>query len=432
MSIERVAVCFLLLALSPNLSHADLPWPSKTGPYHCGVADASAATNLPTDWDEAKKQNVAWKIKIEGVGHSTPVIGNGKAWFTSATEDGTQQFIYCVDIESGKTLHHKLLFENAKPEPLGNPVNSYASPSCVLTEDGVYVHFGTYGTAKLDPKTAEFIWKRRDINCRHFRGPGSSPILFEDTLILTFDGIDQQFLTAIRTDNGQDVWRTKRTTDYGDLDEDGKPHRDGDLRKAFGTPSISYFGDQAQVVSVGSRAAFGYDAKSGKELWTITHDDYNAAAQPLNFKNTVILNTGSRGANLLAVRLDEETQGNVDESHIVWNRDKRNARMCNPILHEGMIYSLSDDGILTCVIAESGKEAWSGRIGGNFVASPVIANGAIYMFDEKGRGTVVRTGDKFEVIAKNQLEEGGKASPAIAGSAIFVRTSRHLYKLASD
>ena len=95
-----------------------------------------------------------------------------------------------------------------------------------------------------------------------------------------------------------------------------------------------------------------------------------------------------------------------------------------------MIYSLSDDGILTCVSAESGDEVWSGRIGGNFVASPVIANDLIYMFDEKGRGTIARTGDKFEIVAKNQLEEGGKASPAIANGAIFVRTSGHLYKLA--
>lgn len=425
-------ICLLSLCLLPTLSLADLPWPSKTGPLYSGVAVDEAATNLPTEWNEEAKQNVAWKIKLEGLGHSTPVIGNGRAWFTAATEDGTKQFIYCIDTESGKTLHHKLLFENADPEPLGNPVNSYASPSCVLTEDALYVHFGTYGTAKLDPETAGKVWERRDINCRHFRGPGSSPVLFEDTLILTFDGIDQQFLTAIRTDDGKDVWRTERTTDYGDLDENGKPHRDGDMRKAYGTPSISNAGDQTHVVSVGSRAAFGYDARTGKELWTITHDDYNAAAQPLNFKDTVILNTGSRGANLLAVRLSDDTRGNVNDSHVVWNREKRNARMCNPILHKGMIYSLSDDGILTCVSAESGKEAWSGRIGGNFVASPVIANDLIYMFDEKGRGTVARTGDKFEVVAKNQLEEGGKASPAIAGGAIFVRTSGHLYKLASQ
>ena len=410
---------------------ADISWPGKTGPMSCGVANSKDTENLPTRWGEAQNQNIAWKIELEGLGHSTPVIGSGRAWFTSATEDGKQQYIYCVATESGKILHHELLFQNEDPEPLGNPVNSYASPTCVLTEDALYVHFGTYGTARLDPNTADVVWQRRDINCRHFRGPGSSPVLFQDLLILTFDGIDQQFLTALNIKTGDTVWRTERTTDYGDL-KDGKPLRDGDLRKAYGTPGIVYVGDQAQVVSVGSRAAFGYDAITGKELWTITHDDYNAAAQPIPFGDTVILNTGSRGANLLAVKLNASTRGNVNDSHVVWNREKGNSRLCFPVLWKGMLYSLTDNGVLTCVDAKTGEEVWTGRVGGNFVASPVIANDLIYVFDEAGRGTVLKTGDHFVVVAKNQLAEGGKASPAIAEGAIFLRTSGHLYKLSKE
>lgn len=425
--------CQLLLtgALATSSTSADISWPGKTGPHGCGLANVSDAENLPTQWNEADDQNIAWKVELEGIGHSTPVIGDGRAWMTSATEDGARQFIYCVDSQTGKVLHHTLLFENETPEPLGNPVNSYASPTCVLTRDAVYVHFGTYGTAKLDPKTADVVWQRRDINCRHFRGPGSSPVVFQNLVILTFDGIDQQFLTALDAETGDTVWRTDRTTDYGDLDKDGKPHRDGDMRKAYGTPAVVTVGSQSQVVSVGSRAAFGYDALSGKELWTITHDDYNAAAQPIAVDDTVILNTGSRGANLLAVRLNASTKGNVNESHIVWNREKGNSRLCFPAMHDGRLYSLTDNGVLTCIDAKTGDELWSGRIGGNFVASPVIANDLIYMFDEEGRGTVARTGDRFEIVAKNQLDEGGKASPAIAEGAIFVRTAHYLYKLAA-
>lgn len=429
---NRAATALAVLLLTSPHALSDVSWPGKTGPLGCGVARVADAKNVPTQWNEESNKNVVWKVKLEGIGHSTPVVGNGRAWFTSATEDGKQQFIYCVDSESGKILHHKLLFENEEPEPLGNPVNSYASPSCVLTDDALFVHFGTYGTARIDPQTANVVWERRDINCRHFRGPGSSPVLFQDALILTFDGIDQQFLTALNKDTGKTIWRTDRTTDYGDIGKDGKPHRDGDMRKAYGTPAVVKVGDQSQVVSVGSRAAFGYDVASGNELWTITHDDYNAAAQPLPFKETVILNTGSRGANLLAVTLNDTTRGDVSQSHVAWNREKGNSRLCFPAMHNGRIYSLTDNGVLTCVDAETGEEKWTGRIGGNFVASPIIANDLIYVFDEKGRGTVLQTGERFEIAHKNQLDEGGKASPAIANGAIFVRTSGHLYKISQS
>lgn len=408
----------------------ELAWPRKTGPTSNGVAAEFHAQSMPTSWDEKSGKNIDWKIPLQGIGHSTPTVAHGRIWFTSATEDGTKQYVYCVNAEDGKVLHHNLLFENPDPEPLGNPVNSYASPTCLLTDDAVYVHFGTYGTAKLNPDTAEVIWERRDINCRHFRGPGSSPELFEDLLILTFDGIDQQFLTALNIETGDTVWRTDRTTDYGDLDDNGKPHREGDLRKAYSTPAVIHATGGTQVVSVGSRAAFGYDARSGKELWTITHDDFNAAAQPLAFGDTAILNTGSRGANLIAVRLDESTRGNVNNSHVAWNREQGNSRLCFPALYKNRIYSLTDNGVLTCINAENGEEVWTGRIGGNFVASPVVAGGLIYMFDEDGRSTIVKATEKFSVLAKNQLDEGGKASPSIANGAIFVRTAGHLYKIA--
>lgn len=428
---SRLLLVALLFLTVPCQAHHP-GWPQKTGPFANGTARDIEAKGLPTEWDEETEKNIAWKVKLEGIGHSTPVVGDGRAWFTSATYDGKQQYVYCLNAETGEILHHKLLFENPNPEPLGNPVNSYASPTCCLTNSAVYVHFGTYGTAKLDTKTADVIWQRRDINCRHFRGPGSSPVWFSNTLILTFDGIDQQFLTALDGKTGETIWRTDRTTDYGDLDKDGKPRLDGDMRKAYGTPALFTSNGQTQVISVGSRAAFGYDARTGKELWTITHDDYNAAAQPLVFNDMAIINTGSRGANLLAVRLDDSNRGDVTASHVVWNRKKGNSRLCFPALFDGRIYSLTDNGVISCIDAATGHETWTGRVGGNFVASPVIANGLVYLCDEEGRTTVVRTGDKYEVVTKNRLAEGGKASPAVAGGAIFLRTATHVYKLAAE
>lgn len=407
----------------------DASWPLRGGPTNNGHVASADAAGLPVKFDEAAGTGIRWKQKLEGFGHSTPIIGGGRIWLTSATKDGKQQYVDCLDQSTGKLLAHRLLFENADPEPLNNPINTYASPSCALENDAVYVHFGTYGTARLNPETLEVVWQRRDINVRHFRGPGSSPIVFGDLLILTFDGIDAQFLTALNKHTGETQWKTARSTDYGDLDKDGNPKREGDLRKAYSTPALVEVAGRTQVVSVGSRAAFGYDALTGKEVWTIRHDDYNAAAPPAFTNTHAILNTGSRGANLMAVRLDDTTTGDVTDTHVDWNRAKGNSRLASPLLIGNRIYMITDSGVAICVDAASGEEIWKGRVGGTHVTSPITANGLIYFSSEEGTVTVVRAADEFEIVAENKLEEGGRASLSAAAGCLFVRSFGHLYCL---
>ncbi|MBT5020701.1 MAG: PQQ-binding-like beta-propeller repeat protein [Planctomicrobium sp.] len=416
-------------AITVDAEETRLPWPDRGGPTMNGRVAKADAKNLPLKWNEESNLNIAWKVELEGEGHSTPIIGDGRIWLTAATPDGTKQYLYCLAEESGEVLHHKLLFENAEPEPLGNNINTYASPSCVLEKNALYVHFGSYGTACLNPETADLIWQRMDIEGRHFRGPGSSPVIHKDSIILTFDCIDQQFLTSLNKKTGETNWRTPRSTDYGDLDENGLPKREGDMRKGYGTPGLVEVNGRTQVVSIGSRAAFAYDTETGKEIWTITHDDYNAAARPSFFKNYAILNTGSRGANLLAVKLDETTAGNVDESHVAWNRERGNSRLATPLLHDGLIYMVTDNGVAICVDADNGEEVWTDRIGGTFVASPIAANGHLYFCNEEGITSVVKAGRKFNLVSKNQLKEGMRSSPAAANGAIFLRTFKHLYKI---
>ncbi|SFJ36070.1 outer membrane protein assembly factor BamB family protein [Planctomicrobium piriforme] len=429
--------CFALLLCcwipaAPQLLGADrLPWPDKAGPTHDGHVAAEDAAGLPVHWDEQTSQNIALKIPLEGHGNSTPVIGQGRVWFTAADAEGTKQSIYCLDEQTGAVLHHRVLFENETPEPLNNKVNTYASPSCVLEPDAVYVHFGSYGTAKLNPETAEVIWQRRDISCRHFRGPGSSPEIYQNLLILTFDGIDQQFVTALDKNTGKSVWRTNRSTDYEDLDQDGQPRGEGDYRKAYSTPALVEVAGHTQVLSTGSRAAFGYDALTGKEIWTLTHDDFNAACRPLIFDGHAIVHTGSGRSNLVSVKLDETTQGNIDKTHVVWNREKGNSDMSSPILIDGRIYLVAGNGVLVCLDAKTGEEIWKERIKGTFVASPITANGLIYFASEEGQTFVIRAGDKFQEVAKNVLGEGMRSSPVAANGALWLRTFGHIYKISS-
>ena len=184
---------------------------------------------------------------------------------------------------------------------------------------------------------------------------------------------------------------------------------------------------RTQVVSVGSRAGFAYDALTGKEIWGFRHKNFNAAAPPCFFNGHAIVNTGSRGANLLAIKLDDTTKGDITDSHVSWRREKGNSRLASPLLIGDRVYMVTDTGVVACVNAETGEEVWKDRLGGTHVASPITANGLIYFFSEEGDVTVIRAADEFEVVAKNKLEEGTRASLAAANGKLYLRSFKHLY-----
>lgn len=430
---------FLLPLLVTGLSSAQpattpLFWPDKNGPTLDNVVPAEEAKRIPLKWNEAEGLNIVWKTPLENKGHSSAVIGGDLIWFTSATEDGKKQYVYCIDRHTGKVQHHKLLFENPEPEELGNPINNYAAPSPVIEADAVYIHFGTYGTARLDPLTAEVVWQRRDINVKHYRGPGSSPLLYKDLLILTFDGINEQFVTALDKKTGKTVWKTNRTTDYGDLDKEGKPTRDGDMRKAYHTPTVFQIAGKDQLLSVGSRAAFAYDPTTGKELWTIRHGGFNAAPRVLKLDDMLFINTGSERSHMLGVRIDDKMTGDITESHVVWDRDKRNASEASPVMVNGILFQITRGGVVSAVEAKTGKDLWEDRFQGQHLPSGIAAGDRIYYCNDRGQTNVIRAADKFELLATNQLEGGADAGItggiSVADGALFIRTKTFLYKIA--
>lgn len=406
-------------------------WPDKNGPTFDGIVPADEAARLPLKWNAETGENIAWKTDLEDEGHSSPVIGGDMIWFTSAKTDGTKQYVYGIDRHTGKVIHHLLVFENAAPEELGNPLNNYAAPSPVLEADALYVHFGTYGTARLDPATGQKVWERRDINVRHYRGPGSSPILHGDMLILTFDGIDQQFVTALNKKTGETLWKTPRTTDYGDLDAEGHPTRDGDMRKAYHTPSVFNLAGVETLVSIGSRAAFGYAVDSGKELWTVRHGGFNAAIRPLVCKDVLILNTGSERSHTLGVRIDGQMKGDITESHVIWDREKRNASEANSVLVGDLLFQITRGGIVTCMNPIRGEDVWEERLTGQHLPSPIAAGDRLYFSNDRGDTRVLRAGPKFEVLAENTLPDAMTAAPAVADGALFIRTKKQLFKIAT-
>src|SRR5580765_5588403 len=238
-------------------------WPQFRGPDGNGV---SSATGLPITWSET--QNVRWKTEIHGRAWSSPVILGRQLWLTTATPDGKQLFAMALDKETGKILFDLKLFDVPNPQ-FAHSFNSYASPTPVIETGRVYVTFGSPGTAAIDTATGKVIWERRDLECNHFRGAGSSPVVFRNLLFMHFDGSDVQYVVALDKDTGKTVWQTKRSVNFQDLEPDGRVKADGDFRKAFSTPTIVMVGNEPVFVSLGSKAAYGYDPLTGKELWRI-------------------------------------------------------------------------------------------------------------------------------------------------------------------
>src|SRR6266536_1323178 len=425
MNPARCIFRFLTLAtLSIGLTQtARADWPDFRGPSgdgHVPPAEGNKPLGLPLHWSETN--NVKWKTEIPYKGWATPIVMDGQVWLATATDDGHDFFAICVEEDTGKIRFNEKLFHSDNPEPLGNgaSMNCYATPSPFIESGRVYVHFGSAGTACLDTSTGKVLWKRNDLPCRHYRGPSSSLVSFENLLILTMDGADLQYHVALDKKSGETVWKTKRSVAWNDEDVPGQMAKDGDLRKAHSTPLIVTAAGKAQMLSAGAKAAYGYDPRSGKELWKVQYPDWSVAPRPLFDRGLAFIVTGLTKKELWAVKTDG--QGDVTDTAVVWKLKTRVGKYASPLLVDGLIYTAAEESFVTCLEAATGKVVWTERIGGKYAASPIYADGRLYFFSQEGTTTVINPGRSLEVLATNRLADGFMASPAAAGKAFFLRT----------
>jgi outer membrane protein assembly factor BamB len=401
----------LLLVLAPSIANAQQIWPAFRGPNGDGHAQSS---RLAVNWSES--DNVVWKTPIHGRGWSSPVIWGKQVWLTTATTDGRSLFAIGVDLANGKLLHDVRVFDVPQPREI-HETNSYASPTPVVEPGRVYVHFGSYGTACLDSSSGAVLWTRRDLPCNHWRGPGSSPILFEQMLIVHLDGYDYQYVVALDKRTGRTRWKVDRDIDF--------QTDDGDLKKAFCTPTVVDVDGQPQLISPAAKAAIAYDPRSGESLWRIRYDNHSATARPLVGHGLVFINSGFSRARLFAVQ--PGGRGDVTRSHVRWVVDRGIGSKPSLLLVGDLLYGIHDRGTAICLDARTGERVWYERIGGNFSASPIYAGQRIYLFDENGNTTVIRPGREFTRLAVNRLDDGCMASPAVSGNSLILRTKTHLY-----
>jgi outer membrane protein assembly factor BamB len=415
----RVILLILSLAVS---SLADSNWPQFRGPKGDGHSDANG---LPVTWSET--ENARWKTPIHGKAWSSPVIWGNQVWVTTAPEEGTRLHAICIDKESGKILRDIKLFDVVLPQYV-HPFNTYASPTPVIEEGRVYVTFGAPGTACIDTQSGKVLWQRRDLKCNHFRGAGSSPILCKDLLIMNFDGSDHQFVIALDKNTGKTAWQTKRSVDFQDLGPDGEPQAEGDFRKAFSTPHVAAIDGKDILLSSGAKAHYAYDPLTGKELWRVEErGQHSASTRPVVGHGLIFFPTGFSKGQLLAVK--PGGSGVVTDTHVAWRAKRGVPNKPSLLLDKELLFMVDDNGFASCLEAKTGKELWQERIGGAYSASPILAEGRIYALSEEGKTVVFEAGREFKKLAENKLADGFMASPAVSGKALFLRTKKALYRI---
>jgi outer membrane protein assembly factor BamB len=300
--------------------------------------------------------------------------------------------------------------------------NSYASPSPIIDGDRVYVHFGAMGTACLSTKDGRKLWENREFVVDHQNGPGGSPALYQDKLLLDFDGTDQQYEIALNKMTGQLAWKTERS---GIEKLQTKP---AEMRKAYPTPVVFQIDGRAQSLSTGAERLYAYDPATGRELWSVDYPGFSNVPLPITDGKLLYVCTGFGKPEIWAIRAGG-AHGDATASHVVWRQKAGAPDQSTPVVVGARLYMVTSGGIVSCLNTATGDIVWKERIGSDFAASPLAAEGRIYFCDAKGKTTVIAPGDRLQVLAENQLSDGCMASPAAVGKALILRTKTSLYRI---
>lgn len=412
----RRVIMIVVVALTTAVQAAGSEnWPQFRGPGGQGHADAE---NLPLTW--GPDENVAWKQEVPGEGWSSPVYYQGTVYVTAAipiadNPDGDLRLsMLAFDADTGKqTLDVSVFEQDGAKAPKIHRKNSHASPTPIAADGRIFVHFGHQGTACLDTN-GKVLWKNRELSYPPVHGNGGSPALADDKLIFSCDGGRDPFVVALDAATGKVVWKTDRETK-------------ATKKFSFSTPLVIDVAGRKQIISPGSDTVCSYDIETGEEIWRVRYTGYSVIPRPVFAHGLLFISTSYDAPSVLAVRPDGS--GDVTDTHVVWTL-KRGAPHTPSMLVVGdELYMVSDRGIASCVDAKTGEVHWLERIGGAFSASPVFADGKIYLQSEEGVGHVLAPGKEFVELARNDLKERTLASIAIAENAIFLRSAVGLYRI---
>lgn len=393
-------------------------WPEFRGPTGQGTTEAQ----LPLEWSESK--NVRWKVPVEGLAWSSPVVSGNQIFLTTAVDKRVDDEpivslqLWCLNLSDGQQAWTKELFSHPGQRKVEiHSKNSHASPTPIVSGDKIYCHFGPHGTACVSA-SGELVWKNESIEYRPTHGNGGSPALYQDRLIICCDGSDRQFVLALDMETGKQLWRTERDTDVS-------------RGFSFCTPTIIEVAGKVQAICPGSGAVFAYDPADGSEIWRVTYGEgYSVVPRPLFADGLVFVCSGYDDESIYAI--DPRGEGDLTDSNVVWSANRNAPHSPSLTYGNGLLFSVSDRGIATCFDAKTGDVKWVQRMGGKFSASPLLAGDRIYFQDESGKTTVVAASAEYRELASNEIGSGSErtyASFAIADGSILLRSESFLYRI---
>ncbi|MBI2823819.1 MAG: PQQ-binding-like beta-propeller repeat protein [Planctomycetia bacterium] len=443
------------LAANPRQAHAEeapfpigapLNWPSFRGPDASGVADGQ---HPPLSWDVANDVNVRWKTEIPGLGHSCPVIWGDRVFLTTAVSadadpkvrtgnygdvasvNDTSQHswqVFCLDRDSGNVLWSRTACEGV-PKIKRHLKGSQAN--CTPATDGkrLVVCFASEGLYCYDV-AGELLWRRElgtldsgiKLADTYEWGFGSSPIIYEDLVILQCDLAKDSFLAAYRLADGSPVWSTPR-----------------DEIPSWSTPAVWRNSQRVELVTNAAQYARGYDPATGKELWRLAKKSEITIPTPVFGPELLFITSGNRPIQpIFAIKPgatgDISLEGNQSvSSYVAWSKMRGGPYMPTPIFYSDYLYTCGNGGIVTCYEAQTGKEVYKQRLGGeSYTASPIAADERLYFTSEQGLVQVLKAGPEFELLAVNEMGDVCMATPAISAGMLFVRSQHFLFALGAQ
>ena len=419
---RRLVAClplYFALVVSGKSVIAQEGWSEFRGPNGNGVT----STELPVQW--SRDSGITWRTELPGSGWSCPVVSGKRVFLTTAIpkDEASAELkkggeftlaLLIVDASSGKLLKTVPIMEQtADRSPGVHSKNSHASPTPIVSGDRIYAHFGYQGTACLT-LDGEIVWVNRDLYFKPTHGNGGTPVLVDNHLIFTCDGDKEPKIVALDAQTGTVAWQTPRPVQ---------------AKKTFSfcTPSVIEVDGKKQVIAPGSDCVLALDPATGETIWDVRYDGYSVVPKPVYDQGMVFISTSFDNSKLLAIR--PTGTGVVTDTHVEWILDKSIPKTPSMIAHDGLVYSVSDDGIALCVEGATGDVVYRQRLGGNFSSSPLLAGDKLYFTSEEGITTVIRAGREFEELASNDLGERTLSSLAVVDHSILLRTANALYRI---
>ena len=422
-------------------------WTSFRGNNASGVADGKTT---PTNWDATKNVNIAWKTPIPGLAHSSPIVWGNKVFITTAVSsnpkpdykvglygdvDSAKDIskhtwkIYCLEKTTGKILWEKIATEGV-PKTKRHTKATFANESPATNGKYVIAFFGSEGLYCYD-MNGKLVWKQ-DLGVLdsgwffdpdYQWGTASSPIIYKDLVIVQCDMSKGSFIAAFNIKTGKQVWRTER-----------------DEIPSWGTPTIVESKTRVELVTNGTRAVRGYDPMTGKELWQLKGNPEITATTPVAAHNMIYICNGYRPIQPIYAIKQGVANGDISlkdgketNDFVTWSKQRGGSYMPTPVIYGDEMYVLANQGVITAYNAKTGERLYQERVankGGSFSASPIAADGKIYLASEDGEVHVLKAGAKYELLSTNEIGEVMMATPAISDGMIFIRAQNHLFAIA--